>query len=92
MPSQDGRDAEVWRLGEGAEPRKAHKERHRATEHMLLYVHYFAQNTTNFPHEFRRCFRMSSDVFRRIVHGIRDYADYFELKRDCTGLIGFSSI
>ena len=27
-----------------------------------------------------------------IVHGLRDYDDYFQLKEDCTGLVEFSSI
>ena len=32
---------------------------------------------------------MSRDVFRKIVRGVREYNDYFELKRDCTGFLGF---
>ena len=27
-----------------------------------------------------------------IVHGVRECDEYFELKRDCTGLFGFSSV
>ena len=35
---------------------------------------------------------MNREVFRKIVHGVRDYDDYFELKKDCVGLLGFSSL
>ena len=59
---------------------------------MLLFNDYFAKNPANFPHEFRRCFRIKREVFRRIVHGVREHDDYFELKRDCTGLLGISSL
>lgn len=53
---------------------------------------YFAENPTKSPHEFCRRFRMKREVFRRIVHGVREYDDYFELKKDCTGLLGISSL
>ena len=35
---------------------------------------------------------MSMGLFRRIMHGIQDYDDYFEMKRDCISLLGFSSL
>ena len=59
---------------------------------MLLYNDYFATNPVNLPHEFRRRFRMSRELFRTIVHDVREYDDYFKLKRYCTGLLGVSSL
>ena len=35
---------------------------------------------------------MQRGLFKNIVHGVREYDKYFELKTDCTGLLGFSSI
>ena len=71
---------------------RANKNRQGATGHKLLWDEYFSDTPANLPHEFRRRFRMNREVFRRIVHGVRDYDDYFELKRDRVGLLGFSSL
>jgi hypothetical protein len=40
---------------------------------------------------FRRRYRMSIELLLVILNGVRDYDDYFEVKYDCTGKIGFSS-
>ena len=42
--------------------------------------------------QFQRRFRMKKDVFMRLTYGVRIYDDYFPLKEDCSGPIGFSSI
>ena len=72
--------------------RRANKNRQRATGHKLLWDDYFSDTPANTPEEFRRRFRINRVVFRNIVHGVRDYDDYFELKQDCVGLLGFSSL
>ena len=78
--------------GGSTKGRRANKNHQRATGHRLLWDEYFSDTLANLTHEFRLCFRMNREVFRRNVHSVRDYDDYFELKKDCTGLLGFSSI
>ena len=77
----------------GSRPsKKTNTNRQRATGHMLLFNDYFAHEPTNDEVAFRRRFRMQRGLFQSIVHGVREYDEYFELKSDCTGLLGFSSI
>ena len=61
--------------------RKASNDRYRTTGHMLLFNDYFSQNPTNDDRHFFRRFRKQMSVFMNIVHGVRDYDDYFELKK-----------
>ena len=35
---------------------------------------------------------MSRDLFNDIVHALRDFNPYFKCKKDCTGMVGFSSL
>ncbi|XP_020173639.1 uncharacterized protein [Aegilops tauschii subsp. strangulata] len=51
---------------------------------------YFAPNAL-FTDHFRRRIRMRETVFDRLYHGVRSYDDYFVLKKDDVGTIGFSS-
>ena len=73
-----------------AQGRMVNKNSHRAIGHMLLYTDYFTGNTANVPHEFSRHFRMSSEMFKGLVHGFWEGDEFFKLKRDCTILLGFS--
>ncbi|XP_020154340.1 uncharacterized protein [Aegilops tauschii subsp. strangulata] len=50
---------------------------------------YFAPDAL-FADHFRRCFRMCKTFFVRLYHGVRSYDDYFILKKDVVGMIGFS--
>ncbi|KAK1652521.1 hypothetical protein QYE76_070326 [Lolium multiflorum] len=40
----------------------------------------------------RRCFRMSQTLFHGIVEALQVYDPYFKCKKDCTGMVGFSSL
>jgi hypothetical protein len=57
----------------------------------MLEDDWFRDNPTQRLKTFRHCFRMNEELFLKIVHGLRDYEDYFVCKRDCTGLLGFTS-
>ena len=58
------------------------KNHQRTIGHMLLFNYYFSQNPANTALEFRRHFKMKREVFIELVHGVREYDDYFELKKD----------
>jgi hypothetical protein len=75
---------------DGSAPGKApNKNRQRDADTLLLYSDYFADDAINTPKEFRRRFRMIKDLFMKIVQGVREYDDYFNCKKDCTGKWGF---
>ncbi|XP_020176688.1 uncharacterized protein [Aegilops tauschii subsp. strangulata] len=61
----------------------------RACDHLTLMAAYFAHDAL-FADHFRRCFQMSKTVFDRLYHGFWSYDDYFILKKDVVGTIGFS--
>jgi hypothetical protein len=72
--------------GGGSVPGKAPNEnRQRDAGALLLYSDYFADNTINTPKKFCRRFRMNKDLFKKIVHSVREYDDYFKYKKDYTG-------
>ncbi|XP_020146844.1 uncharacterized protein [Aegilops tauschii subsp. strangulata] len=70
---------------------KGHRvlNRNRAHGHLTQMVDYFAPDALFVDH-FRRRFRMRKTVFDRLYHGVRSYDDYFILKMDAMGTIGFS--
>ncbi|XP_073367530.1 uncharacterized protein [Aegilops tauschii subsp. strangulata] len=70
---------------------KGHRglNRNRAHGHLTLMVDYFAPDAL-FADHFHRRFRMRKTVFDRLYHGVRSYDDYFFLKKDVVGTIGFS--
>ena len=41
---------------------------------------------------FRRRFRMKRKLFLELVHAIREFDSYFKCKRDCTDMVGFTSL
>ena len=65
--------------------RRANKNRQRATGHRLLWDDYFSDTPANTPQEFRRRFQMNRELFSRIVHGVWDYDEHFELKKTASG-------
>jgi hypothetical protein len=57
---------------------------------VILELEYFADNALHTPLEFQRRFRMNKDLFIKIVVGVQEYDDYFQCKKDCTGLPRFT--
>ena len=55
---------------------------------MTLTVDYFAPDAL-FANHFHRRFRMRKTVFDHLYHGIPSYDDYFILKKEVIGTIGF---
>uniref|UniRef100_A0A453LH54 Uncharacterized protein n=1 Tax=Aegilops tauschii subsp. strangulata TaxID=200361 RepID=A0A453LH54_AEGTS len=70
---------------------KGHRvlNRNRARRHLTLMADYFAPDAL-FTDHFHRRFRMRKSVIDRLYHGIWSYDDYFILKKDIVGMIGFS--
>nr|XP_020183395.1 uncharacterized protein LOC109769063 [Aegilops tauschii subsp. strangulata] len=60
-----------------------------ARSHLTLMTDYFASDAL-FADHFCRRFRMRKNVFDHLYHGIRSYDEYFVLKKDAMGVIGFS--
>uniref|UniRef100_A0A453EBC2 Uncharacterized protein n=2 Tax=Aegilops tauschii subsp. strangulata TaxID=200361 RepID=A0A453EBC2_AEGTS len=71
---------------------KGHRvlNRNRARGHLTLMADYFVPDALFADHFRRRCFWMRKTVFDRLYHGVRSYDDYFILKKDVVGTIGFS--
>ncbi|XP_020154974.1 uncharacterized protein [Aegilops tauschii subsp. strangulata] len=70
---------------------KGHRvlNRNRARGHLILMANYFAPNAL-FTDHFCRRFQMRKIVYGRLYHGVQSYDDYFVLKKDVVGTIGFS--
>ena len=70
---------------------KGHRvlNRNSVRDHLTLMADYLASDAL-FADHFRRRFRMRKTVFDRLYHGVRSYDDYFILKKDVVGTIGFS--
>ncbi|XP_073357841.1 uncharacterized protein [Aegilops tauschii subsp. strangulata] len=69
---------------------KGHRvlNRNRARGHLTLMDDYFTLDAL-FANHFHRRFLMRKTVFDRLYHGVRSYDDYFILKKDSLGTIGF---
>ena len=72
--------------------RNKNKDRQMMEGHLMLVVDYFADDPSHGSKAFRRRFRMKKEVYLRIVQSVREFDDYFMLKKDCIGMVGFSSI
>ena len=59
--------------------------------HTMLHNDYFADGATH-EDNFRRRYMMSKGMFVNILHGVREFDPYFNLKLDVVGVVGFSSI
>nr|XP_020173952.1 uncharacterized protein LOC109759544 [Aegilops tauschii subsp. strangulata] len=60
-----------------------------ARDHWTLMDDYFAPDAL-FADNFRWHFRMRKNVFDRLYHDVQSFDDYFILKKDAIGTIGFS--
>jgi hypothetical protein len=58
---------------------------------MHAYANYFADDPLHDDVTFRRCFRIRRKLFLKIVEELREFGDYFKLKRDVVGTLGFST-
>jgi hypothetical protein len=56
----------------------------------MVYADYFADDPLHSDVVFRYRFRMSRKLFLKIVENLREI-DYFKLKRDVIGNLGFST-
>ena len=72
------------------------KPRQRMEGHYMLYIDYFIDYFADVPaftpKDFRWRFRMNMDLFLRIQDRVREHDPWFRLKKDCMGLVGFSSL
>jgi hypothetical protein len=71
--------------------RRKSKPRQRLEGYCILYADYFADDPLHGVVVFRRCFRMSRKLFLNIVYVVLRFDKYFICKKDCTGMVGFSS-
>jgi hypothetical protein len=71
--------------------RRKSKPRTRMEGYCILYADYFVDDPVHGDVTFRRRFRMSRKLFLKIVQKLREFDDYFKLKRDCVGTLGFST-
>jgi hypothetical protein len=71
--------------------RRKSKPRQRIESYTMLYTDYFVDEAPNVD-DFRRHYRKSKGMFMSILHGVREYDNYFVLKHDCCGTNGFPSI
>ncbi|KAK1608299.1 hypothetical protein QYE76_031972 [Lolium multiflorum] len=71
--------------------RAAALDRERERGHDQLFRDYFQPTPIFVPPLFRRRFRMSRPLFRRIMDGVKIYDDYFRAKVDALGKVGLSS-
>ena len=68
------------------------KARLRMAGYCMLYSDYFANEPLHDEVVFRRRYRMNRGLFLKIVERLWEYDDYFKLKRDAVGELGFSTI
>ncbi|XP_010239138.2 uncharacterized protein LOC100834642 [Brachypodium distachyon] len=85
---------DVERPGRGGsrKGRRKRKARQRMEGYCMPYADYFADDPLDNDVIFRRRFRMSWKLFLKIVDYLREYDDYFKLKRDAVGTLGLTSI
>ncbi|CAK8573544.1 unnamed protein product [Lathyrus sativus] len=60
--------------------------------HNRLFNDYFSENLGYTDVQFRRRFRMHKHVFLRIVDALGNHDEYFQMKVDATGKMGFSPL
>jgi hypothetical protein len=84
-------DAKQRRGGSAPRCRKS-KPMHILEGYCILYTDYFADDPLHGEVVFRRRFRMSRKLFLDIVYAVRRFDNYFICKKDCTGMVIFSSL
>jgi hypothetical protein len=80
------------RRGGSAPGRRKSMPRQRLEGYCILYADYFADDPLHDEVVFRRCFWMSRKLFLDIVYAVRRFDNYFICKKDCTGMVDFSSL
>jgi hypothetical protein len=68
----------VPRWGSWVHGKAPNKNRQRDAGALLLYSDYFADNAINTSKEFRQRFRMTKELFMKIVQDVREYDDFGE--------------
>jgi hypothetical protein len=68
------------------------KPRQRLEGYCILYAKYFRDDPLHGEVVFRRHFRMSRKLFLDIFYVVWLFDNYFISKKDCTGMVGFSSL
>jgi hypothetical protein len=80
------------RRGGSAPGRCKSKPWQRLEGYCILYADYFADDSLHGEVVFRRRFRMSRKLFLDIVYAVQRFDNYFICKKDCTGIVDFSSL
>ncbi|XP_021311806.1 uncharacterized protein LOC110433631 [Sorghum bicolor] len=72
---------------------KGHRVLHRDRQggHDRMFQDYLADNPTYTDEMFRRRYRMSRDLFKRIMKAVEEHDDYFVQKRNAANVLGLSS-
>ena len=70
-------DAKKLKRGGSKPGTKKSKKRQRLEGHAMFFQDYFAEDSTYDDKDFRRRFRMNNEVFWKLLHGVREYDDYF---------------
>jgi hypothetical protein len=84
-------DAKPHRGGSVPGRRKS-KPRKKLEGYCILYADYFTDDPLKGEVVFRRRFRMSRKLFLNIVYAVRRFNNYFICKKDCTCMVGFSTL
>ncbi|XP_021305553.1 uncharacterized protein LOC110431162 [Sorghum bicolor] len=73
---------------------EGHRVLHRDREagHERLFQDYMAENPTYGPEIFRRRYRMSRDLFKRIMNKVEAHDPYFQQKRSAANVLGLSCL
>ncbi|XP_014751154.1 uncharacterized protein LOC106865524 [Brachypodium distachyon] len=85
-------DAERPGRGGSRKRRRKSKARQTMEGYCMLYADYFPDDPLHNDVICRLHFRMSRKLFLKITEYLREYDDYFKLKRDIVGTLGFTSI
>jgi hypothetical protein len=80
------------RRGGSAPGRRKSKPKQRLEGYCILYADYFADDPLHDEVILRRHFRMKRKLFLDIVYVVRCFDNYFICKKDCTRMVGFSSL
>ncbi|XP_008668743.1 uncharacterized protein [Zea mays] len=80
----------IHRKRVGSMPGHIVKYRDRQGGHARMFQDYLADNSTFSLSDFRRRYRMSRDLFKRIMAAVQDHDDYFQLKFNAANIAGLS--
>ena len=84
----------AWNAYQAHQPKLS--RRYIPRDHVAAYNHlvtaYFGETPLHDERTFRRRFRMSRELFTRIVREVTDYSTYFQQTNDCRGVPGISPL